>query len=120
MPQEPFEKFIKHLLDQAAESDALREIANQNSNSSLLSTVNSYLLEESIAAQFDHNGYESEAQKQKVLSKLHLVKNKLDSNLIDHHDSRYITLKICINHVEQGYALTKEIADYLNKIYNEL
>ena len=73
MKSAPFEQFIKHLLDQTAAADALRDLATRNipiQNSGLMKAVEAILLEESITAQFDYNGYESAEQKLSVTSKL--------------------------------------------------
>ena len=51
MKPAPFEQFIKSLLDQTAVADALRDLTKRNiplEDNSLLSAVDSILLEESI------------------------------------------------------------------------
>ena len=59
MKPAPFEQFIKSLLDQTAVADALRDLTKRNiplEDNSLLSAVDSILLEESISSQFNPNG----------------------------------------------------------------
>jgi hypothetical protein len=120
MSSAPFEQFIKNLLDQTAAADALRDLTKRNvpiQGSSLMSAVESILLEETISAQFNPDGYESKEKKQAILSKLYLLKNNLDRNLVypDHQD--YITVQLCIKYVEDGYSLTKESLECLNLIH---
>jgi hypothetical protein len=120
MSAAPFEQFIKNLLDQTAAADALRDLTKRNvpiQGSSLMSAVESILLEETISAQFNPDGYESKEKKQAILSKLYLLKNNLDRNLVypDHQD--YITVQLCIKYVEDGYSLTKESLECLNLIH---
>jgi hypothetical protein len=77
MSSAPFEQFIKNLLDQTAAADALRDLTKRNlpiQGSTLLSAVESILLEETISAQFNPDGYESKEKKQAILSKLYLLK----------------------------------------------
>jgi len=77
MKPAPFEQFIKSLLDQAAASDALRDLTKRNipiENSSLMSAVDAILLEESISAQFNPTGYENYEKKLAVAAKLNLIK----------------------------------------------
>lgn len=120
MSTAPFEQFIKNLLDQTAAADALRDLTKRNvpiQGSSLMSAVESILLEETISAQFNPDGYESKEKKQAILSKLYLLKNNLDRNLVypDHQD--YVTVQLCIKYVEDGYSLTKESLECLNLIH---
>jgi hypothetical protein len=120
MSAAPFEQFIKNLLDQTAAADALRDLTKRNvpiQGSSLMSAVESILLEETISAQFNPDGYESKEKKQAILSKLYLLKNNLDRNLVypDHQD--YVTVQLCIKYVEDGYSLTKESLECLNLIH---
>ena len=77
---ERFEQFIEHLLKQADQADALRNLASENST--LHDSIDILLLEHSIAAQFDPVGYQNESVKEKVLNKLNHVKMILDRNLV--------------------------------------
>ena len=120
MSSAPFEQFIKNLLDQTAAADALRDLTKRNvpiQGSSLMSAVESILLEETISAQFNPDGYESKEKKQAILSKLYLLKNNLDRNLVYPDDQDYITVQLCIKYVEDGYSLTKESLECLNLIH---
>jgi hypothetical protein len=122
MKQAPFEQFIKGLLDQTAAADALRDLSKRNipiENSSLLSSVESMLLEQSIAAQFDPEGYSTSEARVKIQDKLQALQSILDKNLVvpDHPD--YITVKLCIKYVSDGYSLTKEALEFLNLIYKK-
>ncbi len=120
MSSAPFEQFIKNLLDQTAAADALRDLTKRNlpiQGSTLLSAVESILLEQSISAQFNPDGYESNERKQAILSKLYLLKNKLDRNLLILEHPDYITVQLCIKYVEDGYSLTSESLEFLNVIH---
>lgn len=112
----PFEQFIKQLLDQTAAADALRDLATRNipiQNSGLMKAVDAILLEESIAAQFDYNGYDSAAQKLNVISKL----NKLLNVVKDKTSSDYLIVYLCFKYVNEGYSLTENITKVLNEIW---
>lgn len=122
MKPAPFEQFIKSLLDQTAASDALRDLTKRNlpiQGSSLMSAVDAILLEESIAAQFDPDGYSSNEKKVSVINKLHKVKNLLDRNLVVPEHPDYITVQLCIQYVDKGFALTTTSLEYLNHIYKK-
>ena len=122
MKQAPFEQFIKGLLDQTAAADALRDLTKRNisvKGSSLLSSVDAMLLDNSIAAQFDPEGYPTPEASLNVQRKLQVLLSTLDANLVvpDHPD--YITVKLCIKYVCDGYSLTKEALEFLNLIYKK-
>lgn len=120
MKQAPFEQFIKGLLDQTAAADALRDLTKRNipvNNSSLLSSIDAMLLDNSISAQFDPEGYPTPEASLNIQRKLQVLLSTLDANLVvpDHPD--YITVKLCIKYVKDGYSLTKEALEFLNIIY---
>jgi hypothetical protein len=122
MNQAPFEQFIKGLLEQTAVADALRDLTKRNipiEGSSLLSSIESMLLEDQLAAQFDPEGYVADNDRLNIQLKLNTLQSLLDRNLIipDHPD--YITVKLCIKYVEDGYSLTKEVLEFLNVIYKK-
>lgn len=123
MKPAPFEQFIKSLLDQTAASDALRDLTKRNipigDDPSLMSAVDAILLEESIAAHFDPNGYTDKKITAQVLAKLYKVKSLLDRNLVIPDDPDYITVMLCIQRVEAGNALTQHSLVYLNDIYKK-
>lgn len=118
MKSAPFEQFIKHLLDQTAAADALRDLATRNipiQNSGLMNAVEAILLEESITAQFDYNGYESAAQKLLVISKLKKVLNVVT----DKNSNDYLIVYLCLKYVNDGYSLTEDITKLLNNIWKK-
>ena len=122
MKHAPFEQFIKGLLDHSATADALRDLTKRNisvKGSSLLSSVEAMLLDNSIAAQFDCEGYSTTEASLNVQRKLQVLLSTLDANLVvpDHPD--YITVKLCIKYVSDGYSLTKEALEFLNLIYKK-
>jgi len=122
MKPAPFEQFIKSLLDQTAASDALRDLTKRNvpiEGSSLLGAVDAILLEESIAAHFDPNGYTDKKITAQVIAKLYKVKSLLDRNLVIPDDPDYIAVMLCIQRVEAGNALTQHSLVYLNDIYKK-
>lgn len=118
MKPAPFEQFIKHLLDQTAAADALRNLATKNipvQNSGLMKTVDAILLEESILAQFDFNGYDSDDTKRTVLNKL----SKLMNSISDTESTDYIIARLCYKYVSDGYSLTENITKVLNTIWKK-
>lgn len=122
MKPAPFEQFIKSLLDQAAASDALRDLTKRNipiEGSSLMSAVDAILLEESISAQFNPAGYDTMQRQMAVESKLNLIKTRLDLNLVIPEDPDYIIVQLCIKYLDKGYSLTKECMESLNVIYKK-
>ena len=118
MKAAPFEQFIKSLLDQTEAADALRNLAERNiplQDNKLMSAVDSILLEEAIAAQFDSMGYAEKDIKLKVLSKLY----KLSDSINDTKCNEHLTVYVCIKYVNDGYSLTKEITEVLNTIWKK-
>lgn len=118
MTRAPFEQFIKSLLNQTDAATALRNLAERNiplQDNKLMSAVESILLEESIAAQFDAIGYADNSTKQKVLAKLY----KLANAIKDRNSEEYLTVYICVKYVIEGYSLTKEITLVLNDIWKK-
>ena len=121
MKQAPFEQFIKYLLEQAAASDVLRDLTEKDPNqgSSLLSSVDSMILEGQIASQFDSMGYSDPETYIKVARKLKTLETILINNHCGPNDEDLITVSICIKYVEDGYSLTKEAMECLNKIHKK-
>ena len=116
MKPAPFEQFIKHLLDQTAAADALRDLATRNipiQNSGLMKAVDAILLEESIAAQFDYNGYETPAKKLLVVTKLKKVLDVIP----DKSSNDFLIVYLCLKYVNDGYSLTEDITKLLNDIW---
>jgi hypothetical protein len=116
MSKAPFEQIINDLLSQTAAADALRNIADGQRTSSMYSMVDSILLEQSLAAQFDPEGYADDSKRESVLDKLNLLKTKLVRNLVDCNDADFIVVKLCIDYISNGYSLTTDIINCLNKI----
>ena len=121
----PFESFINHVMSKHDTADKLRQITNVNRNpgipisTSLSESVDSMLVEQEFANQFDYNGYDSEERKQKVLEKLYEVRSKI-SKTYNPNDKEYMTVLLCIKYVAEGYALTPEITTYLNTLYKNV
>lgn len=103
MKPAPFEQFIKSLLD------------NTNCADALMSAVDSILLEESIAGQFDTVGYSDTKTQTNVLLKLSKVLHAIS----DTKCNDYLTVYICMKYVSDGYALTTEITKVLNTIWKK-
>jgi len=121
--REQFETFIEEMLKNHDFADALRQITGNvyedRERSPMLDSVNQVLLESSISAQFNPDGYESDEKKASVLEKLQQVKLLLVRNMVsDSHTDMQIIL-LCIKHLNNGWALTSEMIDYLNKIYKK-
>jgi hypothetical protein len=120
----PFESFINHVMSKHDSADKLRQLTHVQSptlatSSSLSESVNTMLIEQEIANQFDYNGYDSEERKQKVLEKLYEVRNKISKTYNPNH-KEYMTVLLCIKYVAEGYALTPEITSYLNTLYKNV
>ena len=120
----PFESFINHVMSKHDTADKLRQLTHVQSptmatSSSLSESVNTLLIEQEIANQFDYNGYDSEERKQKVLEKLYEVRNKISKTYNPNH-KEYMTVLLCIKYVAEGYALTPEITTYLNTLYKNV
>jgi hypothetical protein len=118
MSKQPFDQFINRLIDQAAFSDTLRAIAESAFNiSKLAASVDSMLLEEEIATQFDYRGYDNLETQTRTLTKLLFLKDYLASRGVVSTDKDLITIGICHAYVSKGYALTPEVVTNLNDIY---
>jgi len=121
----PFESFINHVMSKQDTADKLRQITNVArspgipNSTSLSESVNTMLVEQEFANQFDYNGYDSEERKQKVLEKLYEVRNKVSTKYYP-NDKEYMTVLLCIKYVAEGYALTPEITSYLNTLYKNV
>jgi len=119
----PFESFINHVMSKHDTADKLRQLTHVQSptmaTSSLSESVNTMLVEQEFANQFDYNGYDSEERKQKVLEKLYEVRNKVSTKYYP-NDKEYMTVLLCIKYVAEGYALTPEITTYLNTLYKNV
>ena len=119
----PFESFINHVMSKHDTADKLRQLTHVQSptmaTSSLSESVNTMLIEQEIANQFDYNGYDSEERKHSVLDKLYEVRNKISTKYFP-NDKEYMTVLLCIKYVAEGYALTPEITTYLNTLYKNV
>ena len=119
----PFESFINHVMSKHDTADKLRQLTHVQSptmaTSSLSESVNTMLVEQEIANQFDYNGYDSEERKQKVLEKLYEVRTKISKTYNPNH-KEYMTVLLCIKYIAEGYALTPEITTYLNTLYKNV
>ena len=119
----PFESFINHVMSKHDTADKLRQLTHVQSptmaTSSLSESVNTMLVEQEFANQFDYNGYDSEERKQKVLEKLYEVRNKVSTKYYP-NDKEYMTVLLCIKYIAEGYALTPEITSYLNTLYKNV
>ena len=116
MKPAPFEQFIKSLLDKTNCADALRNLPEKNIPlQDLMSAVDSILLEESIAGQFDTVGYSDTRTQTNVLLKLSKVLHAIS----DTKCNDYLTVYICMKYVSDGYALTTEITSVLNAIWKK-
>lgn len=119
----PFESFINHVMSKHDTADKLRQLTHVQSptiaTSSLSESVNTMLIEQEIANQFDYNGYDSEERKHSVLDKLYKVRNKISTKYFP-NDKEHMTVLLCIKYVAEGYALTPEITSYLNTLYKNV
>ena len=120
----PFESFINHVMSKHDTADKLRQLTYVQSptmatSSSLSESVNTMLVEQEFANQFDYNGYDSEERKQKVLEKLYEVRTKISKTYNPNH-KEYMTVLLCIKYIAEGYALTPEITTYLNTLYKNV
>jgi hypothetical protein len=115
---QPFEQIIQSLLDKAAYADALRGLVN-NTGTGLISAVDSILLEESLCAEFNIEGYNDYDVKIKVLNKLQLLQHLLNKNLVSDSSTDYNVVALCIKFVNNGYSLTNKLTTTLNLIYKK-
>lgn len=134
MGENQYETIIKQLLDTASMSDSLRKIA---ATIPLTSSMDSFFDELSDTesedphqkdldplftdiesmSRFDVAGYDSEQKKEAVLGKL----NNLGLLVAERKPFNYNHLSIVSNAtimVKKGYALTHEMTEILNEIYN--
>ena len=116
--KKPFEQLITQLLDQASYADALRALAENSDNvAKLATTLDSMLLEEQVASQFDFRGYEKVEAQTNTLKKLQFLKHFLTLKHVPETDKDFITVNLCYTYVSKNYALTSEIVSNLNDIY---
>jgi hypothetical protein len=115
---QPFEQIIQSLLDKAAYADALRGLVN-NTGTGLISAVDSILLDESLCAEFNIEGYNDYDVKIKVLNKLQLLQHLLNKNLVSDSSTDYNVVALCIKFVNNGYSLTNKLTTTLNLIYKK-
>jgi hypothetical protein len=114
----PFEQMIQDLLSKAAYADALRGLVD-NKSTGLQSAVDSILLEESLCAKFNIEGYNEHDVKVKVLNKLELLLHLLKKNLVSESSTEYTVVGLCIKFVNNGYSLTDELTKTLNLIHKK-
>lgn len=117
----PFEQMIQDLLSKAAYSDALRSLVDENGTTvtGLTSAVDTILLEESLCAEFNIEGYNDHDVKVKVLTKLELLLHLLNKNLVSESSTEYTVVALCIKFVNNGYSLTNELTKTLNLIHKK-
>ena len=121
-PKTQFESYIATILQQHDFADILRELTVEKSmddDSSITGTVDSLLLEASISTHFDPDGYDDSSKKEAVLNKLFLVRSLMTTNLVDSKSPDWTIVQLCIKYVDDGYALTSEATEDLNKIYKK-
>jgi len=114
----PFEQMIQDLLSKAAYADALRGLVDDKS-AGLQSAVDSILLEESLCAEFNIEGYNDHDVKVKVLNKLQMLRHLLLKNLVSESSTEYTVVALCIKFVNNGYSLTNELTKTLNLIHKK-
>lgn len=114
----PFEQIIQDLLSKSAYADALRGLVDLKSTG-LQSAVDSILLEESLCAEFNIEGYNNYDIKVKVINKLELLLHLLKKNLVVESSTEYTIVALCIKFVNTGYSLTNELTQTLNLIHKK-
>jgi hypothetical protein len=117
-PKVPFEDYIKALLKTSASADALRDLATKNiplHEHKLLKAVDAMLIEQALAAQFNHEGYDTTSKMNQVLDKMLLLKEKIR----DKNSDEYVIVTICEQYVSNGYSLTQDIVDTLNTFWKK-
>lgn len=113
--QNQFERYIKKLLAQADANDALRAISN-NTNG-LSSAVNLVLIENELESLFAPPSEYTKSRKKIVLDKLYKIESILIIYKVPEDDLNRIIVKLCQRYINDGYGITIDIADLLNKIY---
>ena len=118
MKPAPFEQFIKSLLDKTNCADALRNLAEKNiplQGNNLMSAVDSILLEEAIAGQFDTVGYSDTRTQTNVLLKLSKVLHAISDSTCNDYLTVYM-YEICNRWVCFDNRNYKRFKYYLEKI----
>jgi hypothetical protein len=66
------------------------------------------------------DGYDSDKSRTEISKKLTYLKNKLISKNVHTNSVHFVIVEISIYFVDSGYALSKELLLYLNKINDRL
>jgi len=119
MSQAPFERFINTILKQHDALELLRQTAlnSPEHHTNLQSAVDKVLLENQIDIYTSSSGYETESKRLTILNKLNLLKNLMIEKNVSEDSVYYITVVYCIENVNIGRALSKELLIFLNKVY---
>ncbi len=132
MSQATFERFINIILKQHDALELLRilkqhdalELLRQTAlnspehHTNLQSAVDKVLLENHIDTIYTlSTEYETEAKRLAILNKLNLIKKLLISKNVSEDSVYYITVLYCIENVNIGRSLSKELLIFLNKVY---
>lgn len=119
MNQAPFERFINTILKQHDALELLRQTAlnNPEHHTNLQSAVDKILLENQIDIYTSSSGYETESKRLTILNKLNLLKNLMIDKNVSEDSVYYITVLYCIENVNIGRSLSKELLIFLNKVY---
>ena len=113
--QNQFEQYIKKILARAESADALRSISNNGHG--VFSAVDSILLESELEAMFAPPSHLVTDKRQSVLQKLSRLESELIVRGVKDTDSDMIIVKLCQKYVNEGYGITIDIADLLNRIH---
>jgi len=122
MSTAPFEQFINKFLQKHDALDQLRQVALNNSghDTNLVSVVDRILLENYMEQYCSRDGYDSDKSRTEISKKLTYLKNKLISKNVHTNSVHFVIVEISIYFVDSGYALSKELLLYLNKINDRL
>jgi hypothetical protein len=115
-----FDSYIETLLGNSRLKDIFNVIGDDYSDmESAIVSFKDVMLDTGISAKFDADGYEDDRIKTAVYKKLADLVAILDENFVSIDSTDYKIVVICLKKVEDGWALTEEITDYLNKIYKQ-
>ena len=118
MTQAPFEQYINKILNQHDALDLLKQTAlnSPEHHTNLQSSVDRILIENHVDAYTSSISYETAEKQVIVLRKLIWLKKLLISKSVSENSVYYITIEHCIENVNMGRSLSKDLLIFLNKV----
>lgn len=123
----PYQMYLQNLKYADLEDDEpTSDIDTSESDfSDMIKTISNSLegLADKVTPKFNWVGYDNEAIKTQVLSKLNYLREILNNSVAEkytQHTNHLNFVLHCIDYVDAGAALTPSTAEILNQIYNEI